>query len=144
MVLFERTGRGLLPTDMALRLADAARAMEAGAHQLARSVSGAEGGVGLWCASPPTSRWPAYLLPPLRWRRCGWPRRTSGWTWWPANAVKATNLLRREADIAVRMVQPDQATLAAKRVGKVTLSACAHHDYLRRRGTPATHRPVEP
>lgn len=31
VVLFERTGRGLLPTETALRLADAARAMEAGA-----------------------------------------------------------------------------------------------------------------
>ncbi|MEJ7686373.1 MAG: LysR family transcriptional regulator [Variovorax sp.] len=41
-VLFERTGRGLLPTAMALRLADAARTMEAGAHALARSVSGAQ------------------------------------------------------------------------------------------------------
>ena len=40
--LFERTGRGLAPTDMALRLADAARAMESGAHQLARGVSSSQ------------------------------------------------------------------------------------------------------
>jgi DNA-binding transcriptional LysR family regulator len=40
--LFERTGRGLLPTPMALRLADAARTMEAGAMQLARQASGAQ------------------------------------------------------------------------------------------------------
>ena len=45
VVLFERTGRGLLPTATALRLAESARAMEMGAHQLARSVSGAEEGV---------------------------------------------------------------------------------------------------
>ena len=51
-----------------------------------------------------------------------------------SNAV--SNLLRREADIAVRMVQPDQATLIARRVGKVALKACAHQDYLRRRGVP--------
>jgi len=50
------------------------------------------------------------------------------------NAV--SNLLRREADIAVRMVQPRQATVIARRVGKVTLRACAHQDYLRRRGMP--------
>jgi DNA-binding transcriptional LysR family regulator len=47
-----------------------------------------------------------------------------------------SNLLRREADIAVRMVQPEQATLVARRVGKVTIRACAHQDYLRRRGMP--------
>jgi len=33
-------------------------------------------------------------------------------------------------------VQPDQATLVAKRIGKVTLGAYAHRNYLRRRGTP--------
>ncbi len=44
-MLFERTGRGLVPTPNAPRLADSSRAMEAGADQLARSVSGAEVGV---------------------------------------------------------------------------------------------------
>jgi len=51
-----------------------------------------------------------------------------------SNAV--SNLLRREADIAVRMVQPEQATVIARRVGNVKLTACAHQDYLRRRGIP--------
>ena len=45
VVLFERTGRGLLPTEMATRLADSARAMEGSADQLVRSVSGAQAGV---------------------------------------------------------------------------------------------------
>ena len=44
-MLFERTGRSLVPTPNAPRLADSARAMEAGADQLARSVSGTEVGV---------------------------------------------------------------------------------------------------
>lgn len=35
------------------------------------------------------------------------------------------NPLRRAADIALRMVAPDQPTLVAKRIGKVTLGACA-------------------
>jgi DNA-binding transcriptional LysR family regulator len=39
VVLFERTGRGLLPTEMAQRLAESARAMESGANQLARKAS---------------------------------------------------------------------------------------------------------
>jgi DNA-binding transcriptional LysR family regulator len=49
---------------------------------------------------------------------------------------QVNNLLRREADIALRMVQPDQSSLVAKRIAKVTLGAYAHRDYLRRRGTP--------
>lgn len=136
VVLFERTGRGLLPTETALRLADAARAMEAGAHQLARSVSGADdaggavGGTVRITASQPVA---CYLLPPLLAQmRLALPQVQVELV--ASNAV--SNLLRREADIAVRMVQPDQATLVAKRVGKVSLSACAHQDYLRRRGMP--------
>jgi len=34
------------------------------------------------------------------------------------------------------MVEPDQTTVIAKRIGKVTLGTYAHRDYLRRRGTP--------
>ena len=34
------------------------------------------------------------------------------------------------------MVPPAQATLIARRIGKVSLGAYAHRDYLRRRGTP--------
>ncbi len=47
-----------------------------------------------------------------------------------------TNLLRREADIALRMVRPDQSSLVARRIGTVALGAFAHRDYLRRRGVP--------
>jgi DNA-binding transcriptional LysR family regulator len=47
-----------------------------------------------------------------------------------------SNLLKREADIAIRMVQPEQATLVARKIGKVAIRACAHQDYLRRRGVP--------
>jgi len=49
---------------------------------------------------------------------------------------QVSNLLRREADIAVRMVRPDQTSLVAKRIGQVGLGAYAHRSYLARRGTP--------
>lgn len=133
VVLFERTGRGLLPTETALRLAESARAMEVGADQLARSVSGAEAGVSgtvRITASQPVA---CMLLPPLLARmRLALPDVQVELV--ASNEV--TNLLRREADIALRMVQPTQASLVAKRIGKVTLGTYAHRDYLRRRGTP--------
>jgi DNA-binding transcriptional LysR family regulator len=132
-VLFERTGRGLLPTPTALRLAEAARAMESGAHQLARSVSNAEEGLSgsvRLSASQPIA---CYLLPPiLAQMRLALPEVQVELV--ASNAL--SNLLRREADIALRMVQPDQTSLVAKRIGKVTLGAYAHADYLRRRGIP--------
>jgi DNA-binding transcriptional LysR family regulator len=133
VVLFERTGRGLLPTETALRLSESARAMQTGADQLARSVSGAEAGVSgtvRITASQPVA---CMLLPPLLARmRIELPEVQVELV--ASNEV--TNLLRREADIALRMVQPTQASLVAKRIGKVTLGTYAHRDYLRRRGTP--------
>lgn len=133
VLLFERSGRGLLPTPMAQRLAESARAMEMAADQLARSASGAETGVSgtvRITASQPVA---CVLLPPVLARmRLELPEIQVELV--ASNEV--ANLLRREADIAVRMVQPDQASLVARRIGKVTLGAYAERDYLRRRGTP--------
>jgi DNA-binding transcriptional LysR family regulator len=41
-----------------------------------------------------------------------------------------TNLLRREADIAVRMVRPAQSSLVAKKLGEIEIVAAAHTAYL--------------
>ena len=133
VVLFDRTGRGLIPTQSALRLAESARVMQSGAEQLARSAMGADratAGTVRITASQPVS---CYVLPPLLAQmRLSLPEVQVELV--ASNAV--SNLLRREADIAVRMVPPEQATLIARRVGKVVLGACAHQDYLRRRGMP--------
>ena len=133
VVLFERTGRGLRPTEMAHTLAQAARAMEAGAASLRRQVRGAEsalaGSVRLTASQPVACG----LLPPLLVRvRTALPQVQVELV----SSDEVTNLLRRDADIALRMVQPDQASLIAKRVGKVTIGVFAHRDYLRRRGIP--------
>jgi DNA-binding transcriptional LysR family regulator len=53
-----------------------------------------------------------------------------------SNAVD--NLLRREADIAVRMVEPAHEALVVKRIGSVTLGLHAHRCYLDRAGRPRT------
>ena len=46
------------------------------------------------------------------------------------------NLLRRDADIAVRMVKPAQNELVARKVCDIPLVACATTSYLDRRGRP--------
>ena len=133
LVLFDRNGRGLLPTEAAYHLAESARIMQSGADQLARNVLGADlgaSGTVRITASQPVS---CYVLPPLLAQmRLSLPDVQVELV--ASNEV--SNLLRREADIAVRMVQPEQASIIARRVGKVTLRACAHQDYLRRRGVP--------
>ena len=47
-----------------------------------------------------------------------------------------SNLLRREADIAVRMVRPAQGSLIARKLAEIPIVAAAHADYLARAGTP--------
>ena len=50
---------------------------------------------------------------------------------------QVSNLLRREADIAIRMVRPDQTSLVARKLGEAAVGAYAHRHYLARRGVPA-------
>ena len=133
VVLFERTGRGLKPLAMALRLAEAARAMEAGAHQLQRSVSSLDDAVSGTVRITASQTVACAMLPPLLSRL---QQELPGIQIELVSSNEVSNLLRREADIAVRMVQPDQASLVAKRIGKMSLGAYAHRSYLQRAGTP--------
>lgn len=135
LVLFERTGRGLKPTAAGLRLADAARGMETSALTLARLATGttiSETGTVRISASQPVA---CYMLPPiLGAMQDALPHIQVELV--SSNAV--SNLLRREADLAIRMLRPEQASLIARRVGSVPVGTYASRDYLRRNGTPVT------
>lgn len=50
---------------------------------------------------------------------------------------RPSDLLRREADIALRMFQPTQLDLIIRRAGELELGFYAHHSYLERHGTPS-------
>ncbi len=130
VALFERTGRGLIATATALRLADAARAMEAGALHLASTLSSVQtqtAGTVRITASVPVA---VHLLPPiLAALRQTLPEIQIELV----SSNQVSNLLRREADIAVRMVRPDQSSLIARKIGTVSLGAYAHGSYLARR-----------
>ncbi|MGB4117550.1 MAG: LysR family transcriptional regulator, partial [Polaromonas sp.] len=130
-VLFERTGRGLVPTAIAQKLADSARAMETSALELTRVLTGVQTqavGTVRITASVPVA---VHLLPSLLARmRLSLP----GIQVELVSSNQVSNLLRREADIAVRLVRPDQSTLIAKKIGDVALGAYAHRSYLQRKG----------
>jgi DNA-binding transcriptional LysR family regulator len=132
-VLFERTGRGLTPTAAAQAIGEAARDMESGALGIGRALaktSGEAAGTVRISASQPVA---CELLPGVLARmRQALPAIQVEVV--SSNAV--TNLLRREADIAIRMVRPEQASLIARKIGEVTIGAYAHADYLRQRGAP--------
>lgn len=133
-VLFERTGRGLLPTRTALQLAQAARQMQDGALQLSRTLAGtksqASGTVRITASVPVAVQ----LLPPILLDlRLALPDIQIELV----SSNQVSNLLRREADIAIRMVRPDQTSLVARKLGEAAVGAYAHRDYLARRGVPA-------
>ncbi len=129
VVLFERTGRGLVPTATALQLAGAARGMEAGALLLERTLSGVQtqtSGTVRITASVPVA---VTLLPPIL---AALHQTLPDIQIELVSSNQVSNLLRREADIAVRMVRPDQASLIARKIGRVGLGAYAHRQYLAR------------
>lgn len=131
--LFERTGRGLISTPAAVRLADAARAMETGAHTLMRGAHQAQttlsGTVRISASQPVGCCLLPKLLAQLRVEQPGIQVEL-------VVSNTASDLLRREADIAIRMVRPTQSSLVARRIGQVGVVACAHRNYLARRGVP--------
>jgi DNA-binding transcriptional LysR family regulator len=131
--LFERTGRGVTPTAMALAITEAARRMAEGADDLARAVSqarSATSGTVRISASDVAATW---LMPELLAQLAEAE---------PSIQVELvasnqlSNLLRREADIAVRMVRPVQASLVARKLGDMPIVAAAHERYLAHAGTP--------
>ncbi len=131
--LFERTGRGVAPTAAALAIADAARRMHDGAERLGRTLARrreATTGTVRITTSQVAAAW---LLPPvlarLRQEEPGVQVELVA-----SNAL--SNLLRREADIAVRMVRPTQGSLVARKLGDIPIVAAAHESYLARAGTP--------
>ena len=131
--LFLRRSSALTPTDRALALFERASVMEEAAFAVERDVAGGretgaiEGTVRL---SVPEV-FGSHLIPPIlvQFQRA-----------FPAVAVEliATNstndLLRREADIAVRLYRPRQPDLVMAMVGKVYVGLYATSDYLARVG----------
>ncbi len=56
---------------------------------------------------------------------------------------RTENLLKREADIAIRMRRPIQEALIARKIGDVPLKLYAHRDYIVRKGTPSSLDDIE-
>ena len=125
--LFERTGRGVAPTAAALAIAEPARAMEDAALAVSRRLAGARSatrGVVRVTTSQVAATW---LLPAVLTRL---QRAHPEIEIELVASNELTNLLRREADIAVRMVRPAQTSLVAKKLGEIEIVAAAHKSYL--------------
>jgi|HubBroStandDraft_2_1064218.scaffolds.fasta_scaffold176594_1 DNA-binding transcriptional LysR family regulator len=131
--LFTRSQIGLLPTDAAHKLRPHAEDMAAAAAAFVRTGSAnveEMGGVVRLAAADVLG---VEVLPGIL---------SDFRAEFPAIAIELSlsnriaDLLRRDADIAVRMVRPQQKALLAKRVGKIALGFYAHRRYLERCGYP--------
>jgi DNA-binding transcriptional LysR family regulator len=131
--LFERTGRGVSPTAAGLAIADAARRMQGGADLLGRSLARMRAATTGTVRITTSTVAAAWLLPPVL---AELQRAEPGIQIELVASNTLSNLLRREADIAVRMVRPTQGSLVARKLGEVQICAAAHIAYLERAGTP--------
>lgn len=131
--LFVRSPQGLVPTEAAVEIRPHAEAMRAAAASLRRAVSGAEGGVRGTVRLTASEVVGAEVLPPMLAR---FRERHPGIALELVLSNRTQDLLKRESDIAIRMVRPAQSMLLSRKVGMTTLGLYAHRDYLARHGMP--------
>jgi DNA-binding transcriptional LysR family regulator len=133
LALFTRSQTGLMPTEAAQSLRGFAESMHSTAASLERAASshgtGVRGTVRVTCSEIIGVE----VLPPiLTALRDQYPRLTVELVL----TNRMQDLLRREADIAVRMARPRQELLVAQRIGQIGVGLHAHQKYLTRHGTP--------
>jgi len=135
LALFTRSQTGLLPTEAAIALRPYAEEMRSTADALRRAADSQGEGVRGTVRVSASEVVGVEVLPPIVARlRQAHPQLTVELV--VTNRVQ--DLLRREADIAVRMTQPRQELLIARSVGVVALGFFAHRSYLARHGAPKT------
>jgi DNA-binding transcriptional LysR family regulator len=136
VALFERHGRGLRPTPAGLNLLDHARRMGDGAGGLALAVAGLSDTIDGEVSVSASDVYAARLLPPILGRLHAAH---------PALRVEIvvdnalSDLRRREADIALRNVRPDDPDLIGRKIrdaGARLYAATSLLDRLGRPGTP--------
>ena len=132
--LFTRSQNGLRPADAAHRLEPHALTMANAADALIRAIAGADLGAQAVARIAASEVVGAEVLPAIL---TEFRTRHPGVTIELSLSDRTEDLLRREADIAVRMARPKQGSLIARRVGSVTVGLHAHRRYLAAHGKPA-------
>lgn len=131
--LFVRSPRGLSPTDAARAIAPHAAAMASASAALRRAAADEAGAVAGTVRISASEIVAAERLPPIL---AGLRARHPGLAVELVASNAPDDLLRRDADIAVRNFDPVQSALVARRLGAVELGFHATDAYLARRGTP--------
>src|SRR3984957_20409953 len=133
LVLFTRSPTGLLPTEAALALQIHAESMEITAAALERTAASQGAGISGVVRITASDVIGDEVLPTVLARlRHDHPDLKIELVL--TNRVQ--DLLRREADIAVRMTPPRQETLIARHIGRIEIGLHASRQYLATHGTP--------
>jgi len=132
-VLFTRTAQGLLLTELGESIIENAKRMQEEALAIERAATGAnqqlQGTVRLSLIEDIGIFWLPKKLAEFHKQ-------------FPQLSVevnidnKNVNLLRREADVAVRLARPEQPDLICRKVGRFRMALYASSDYLSQYGTP--------
>jgi DNA-binding transcriptional LysR family regulator len=131
--LFVRSQRGLVPTDAARDIAPHAQTMAAAAGSMLRAASGGAGDAAGVVRITASEIIGAEVLPSLL---AEFRRAHPDVTVELVLSNRVEDLLRGEADIAVRMVRPSQQALVARQIGEVRLGLYAHRLYLKHAPAP--------
>lgn len=132
--LFTRSRAGLKPTQLGEALIDHAETMATAADALLRTASGErdeERGTVRIAASDIVG---TFVLPPLL---AAFRERYPAIVIELALSNRNENLLRREADIAVRMVRPEQNAVVARHAGTIRIGLFASRRYAAKHGLPS-------
>ncbi len=132
-VLFERHSRGLSLTEAGQALLPAARRMREGAQELALALAARDQSLAGTVRLTASDIVSTYFLPPVlhALRQC-----------YPEVQIELVvsneqeDLQQRSADIALRMVRPEQEMLVARKLSEWPVGVFAHRDYIARRGLP--------
>jgi DNA-binding transcriptional LysR family regulator len=131
--LFTRSQLGLLPTELAVTLRPYAETIATSSSALLRAASGERDKVSGTVRISASEMIGVEVLPPIL---AGLQDVHPALTIELSASDQVEDLLRREADIAVRMVEPSQDALIVRRIGDIPLGFFAHRRYLDRPGTP--------
>ena len=133
--LFKRTTQGLQLTEAGQRLVDAATRMNAAADLFSRQASGMSVELQGTVRISANEIVGIYLLPAAI---AAFREQHPGVQIEIVITNQASSLSKRQADVALRMFQPSQPDLVARRLPDMELGFYAHRDYLQKYGKPET------
>lgn len=131
--LFERRGSVITPAPRAAALYEHAVRMEEAAFAVERMVAGADDAVSGKVRVSVPEVFGSFVMPPIL---AAFHDAHPGVSLEVAATNETDDLMRREADIAVRFFRPSQPDLVMQKVGEVRVGLYASEAYVQRHGEP--------